>query len=158
MRDIRFVFLIIIMCGLTACLNNTEKKYIAPFEILNDNSSKVWILKSQFENDIDRTPYNRLDKWVITFYADHSFVLTTLSHFADYSLHQGDFDFNDDNTKIIFNWKSGQIDENKIELIDRTNLIYEVEQDEKTTVKMHFIPIDKMPVPASIDLEDNRFE
>jgi len=158
MRAIKIIFLSILFIGITGCLNNTTKVTIAPYEILHDNSSKVWILDSQFENNIDRTPYNRLDKWVITFYSDNTFVLTTLGHFADYSLHQGSFSFNDDSSKIIFNWKSGQVDENEIELIDRTNLIYTLEQDENVKVKMHFIPIDKMPVPPSVDVEDNRME
>jgi hypothetical protein len=153
MRDIKIIIVLIFSIGWTSCLNNTQKVNIAPYELLHDNSSKVWILDSQFENDVDKTPFNRLDKWIITFYSDESFVLTTLGHFADYSLHQGNFSFNDDNSKIIFNWKSGQIDENKMVLIDRTNLIYEVEQDGNSIVKMHFIPIDKMPVPPSVDLE-----
>tara|TARA_B100000809_G_scaffold189497_1_gene188029 strand:+ start:464 stop:934 length:471 start_codon:yes stop_codon:yes gene_type:complete len=155
MRDIKLIFFIFLLYGFTGCINNDQKITIAPYELLHDNSSKVWILDSQYENNIDRTPYNRLDKWVITFYSDQSFVLTTLGHFADYSLHQGDFSFNDGNSKIIFEWKSGQIDENQIELIDRTNLIYTIDQGENVEVKMHFIPMDKMPVPLSIDLDDS---
>lgn len=154
MQGTKFLFFIVVVMLLIGCVDSTEKINVAPYEILHDNSSKVWILERQFENNIDRTPYNRLDKWVITFYSDQTFVLTTLGHFADYSLHQGSFSFNDDNSKIIFTWNSGQIDENEIELIDRTNLIYIVSQGGESSIKMHFVPIDKMPVPVSVDIED----
>ena len=133
---------------------NENKIKVAPYEILNDNSSKVWILKNQYEGNVDRTPYNRLDKWVLTFYDDHSFVLTTLGHFSDYSLHQGDFEFSEKNDSLIYKWKSGQTDYNKIQLIDRKNLIYRLDKDNQPPIKMHFIPIDKMPVPPSVDLDE----
>jgi len=151
--NLKIVSILLLLTVLWSC-ENGSKIELAPYEILHDNSSKVWILKSQYENNIDRTPYNRLDKWVLTFYNDQTFVLTTLGHFADYSLHQGRFEFADDNTTLIYTWKSGQVDRNKIELIDRTNLIYWVEQDNQSKIKMHFIPIDKMPVPTSVDLNE----
>ena len=140
---------ILLLCS--SCNNNADKISIAPYEILNDNSSKVWILKSQFENDIDRTPINRLEKWVIIFYSDKTFVLTTLEHFSDYSLHQGSFGFSENNSKLIYNWDSGQIDENKVITIDRKNLIYELEKPNDVMLKMHFIPIDKVQPPIEID-------
>lgn len=156
MRAFKFNISLIFVAFILFCsCHNTGKKIkVAANEILHDNSSKVWILKNQYEGDVDRTPYNRLDKWVLTFYSDNTFVLTTLGHFSDYSLHQGDFEFTDNNQHLIYKWKSGQVDKNKIELIDRTNLVYILEKVEQPAIKMHFIPIDKMPVPPSIDLEE----
>jgi hypothetical protein len=146
----------IVLCNLLllclSCNYGTQKVNIAPYEILHDNSSKVWVLKSQFENEIDITPINRLEKWIITFYSDQTFVLTTLEHFSDYSLHQGEFNFNTDNTKLIYNWNSGQKDENTIITIDRQNLIYTLEQGNHILLKMHFIPIDKIQPPTEIDI------
>ena len=133
-----------------ACTTEAQKVKIAPYEILHDNSSKVWILDNQFENGIDRTPYNRLDKWVITFYSDQTFVLTTLNHFADYSLHQGRFRFNNDNTILYFDWNSGQTDENEMVLIDRFNLIYKIKQSETSILKVHFVPVDKNPCAINL--------
>ena len=149
---LKIVAFLMLFLAFQSCETGT-KLSLAPYEILHDNSSKVWILNRQFENNIDRTPYNRLDKWVLTFYDDHSFVLTTLGHFADYSLHQGSFEFNKDNTVLTYKWKSGQVDENKIELLDRKNLIYWVKK-ENSDIKMHFIPMDKTPVPSTVDLDE----
>jgi hypothetical protein len=134
---------------IVSCNTNSQKVLIAPYEILHDNSSKVWILDKQYENGVDLTPVNRIDKWVITFYRNRTFVLTTLKYYADYSLHQGDFRFSPDNSLLFFEWKTGQVDENKALQIDRFNLVYELKKSKSSTLKMHFIPIDKNPKPVN---------
>lgn len=151
MRDIKLTYLFIFIFSAinVSCTSETERIDIAPYEVLHDNSSKVWILKSQFENDVDKTPINRLEKWTITFYNDRTFVLNNLENFAHYSVYQGGFSFNEDNSKLIYQWNSGQQDENNIVTLDRQNLVYSLETKSKLT--MHFIPLDKNPAPPEID-------
>lgn len=155
MRDFRFILFFFLGINVLAqsCSNSEDEIIIYPYEVLHDNSSKVWILDSQFDNNVNKTPVNRLEKWVLIFYNDQSFVLNTLENFGNFSVLHGMFTFSDDSKKIIYKWDSGQVDENTLIKLDRTNLIYEIHKNNNLSIKMHFIPLDKGPVPTNIGID-----
>lgn len=131
-----------------SCQSNSKTVYVVPYELLHDNSSKVWILNSQTLNGIDKTPENREDKWVITFFSDKTFVLSLMKDFADFSPYQGKFELSNKNEHLIFYWNNGQVDENNLITLNQKSLIYQNLTADSDTVRLHFVPINKA-IPAS---------
>ncbi|MFD1553193.1 hypothetical protein [Putridiphycobacter roseus] len=107
------------MVLLCSCDRQAEVIKIAPYELFHDNGAKVWLLKSQMVNGVEKIPTDRKERWTIVFYKDHTFVINKLKSFGNWSYQQGNFSFNKNADTLIYKWVSG--DEFKHQLIDFNN-------------------------------------
>ena len=152
-NKLNILLLLLLLSSFTSCESSFEKVSLHPYELFHDNSSKVWVLDSQFENNIDKTPLNKLQKWVIIFFDDRTFSLTTLEKFAQYTPYQGKFIISENNDTLIYKWNSGQIDKNNLIEISPNKLTYSLQKNKNTLLKMNFVPVKKINSPPEIDVE-----
>ena len=92
----KHIFLALILTAVVSCNVDTVKVQIQPYELIHDNGSKVWLLKHQIINGRETIPSNRADRWVMVFYRDRTFVLSTLATFGEFSKLRGRFSISED--------------------------------------------------------------
>lgn len=117
MRNL-LIFLLILF-AFQSCLIDGERVEIIPYHLLTDNSSKVWILKSERINDKDESVIIREDLMTIVFYKDLSFVMNRLKNFGEISMLSGSFQLSEDKNSLMFNWFDGSVE--KFHLIKLQN-------------------------------------
>lgn len=116
LSNITLILFIVLQWG---CDRQAEVIKIAPFELLHDNGAKVWLLKSQLVNGVEKIPTDRSERWTLVFYKDHSFVINKLKSFGNWSYQQGAFSFNENIDTIIYKWQNGDVFKHR--LIDFNN-------------------------------------
>jgi len=135
-----FSFLLAIL--LLGCNVDAVRVQIAPYELMHDNASKVWLLKHQIIDGEETVPEKRADRWVLVFYKDNTFVLSDLKSFGEYSMYQGHFSISNDIKVLTFHWKTGE--KYKYDLIEANNsrLRFNLKKADQL-IEYEYVTIDK---------------
>ena len=124
----------------SSCKNESFQK-IPPSDLLYDNSSKVWIVKSDVVEGKNSASINRANKYCYTFYRDQTVFVNKLIDFGKSRYQSGHFYFVNEGNSVLFKWKNNENIEFKIREISADVLILE---NENRTITL--VPLDK-PIP-----------
>lgn len=123
---------------ISAC-SNTEYQMVPPHELINDNSSKVWILKSKKKDGVELNEIIRSKRMCFTFYRNYKVVANKLQSFGSYNYQDASYRFQENGAELVFTWSGRNIQVFEIEKIDVQNIIL---VDKRDGTRLHLIPLD----------------
>lgn len=148
----RFTSIILILFVVLSCNQSEKRVRILPYEVLNDNNSKVWILNSQIMNGEEITPERRSDKITLTLYKDQTFMVHLISDFATYSENNGKYFISENGKEITFQWSEDVSSTYDVIEISENKFEYKSKPNDESQQHLTFIPLDK-PSPEKDDVE-----
>ncbi|HRP52358.1 MAG TPA: hypothetical protein PLI97_02495 [Fluviicola sp.] len=118
----RLLLVLLCLTFLTACHNTSSMKSLDEYVMLHDNSSKVWLIDKQFENDKDFSPIQFKHKEIIVFHESRNAYIHQLSDLGEKPGKKMLFELNSSNNELILrNEKLNLVFE--IQLLNQNKLI-----------------------------------
>lgn len=147
-----FIPILLILIVVVSCNQSEKRVRILPYEILNDNNSKVWIIDAQIMNGKEITPEKRSDKITLTLYEDQTFMVHLITDFYEYSENNGEYFLNEKGNEITFKWSEEVSNTYDVVEISENKFEYKSKPNDENQQHLIFIPIDK-PSPESPESE-----
>jgi hypothetical protein len=129
---------LLVLLVFTAC-NDTEYQLVPPHELINDNSSKVWIVKSKKKDGVELNEIIRAKRMCFTFYRNYKVVANKLHNFGSYNYQDASYQFQENGSELVFTWGGRNVQVFDIEKIDVQNIIL---VDKRDSSRLHLIPLD----------------
>lgn len=104
----KFVFLVVLVSLLSflqSCTSSVSTRNVALESLLDDNSSKVWLVDKAFENEKNISPINRSFREIIIFYSTRNFCLQPLNSLGNANGDKGIYEVDADKKELVFNFK-----------------------------------------------------
>ncbi len=156
MQVTRIAILLLLITVMSGCKVDAVKVDIIPYELIHDNSSKVWLLKHQIVNGKETVPKNRMDRWVIVFYRDNSFVLSDLKDFGKFSAYQGRFSVSNNPKTLTLYWETGDIFKYNLTEVSHSSLKFNVTNGDQF-IEYEYTTMDKR-VKKNDVLKEEQYE
>lgn len=96
---------IIISSLILSCTESVTTRNVALESLLDDNSSKVWLVDKAFENGINISPQNRSFREIIIFYSNRNICLQPLNSLGNQDGDKGIYEADSDLNLLTFNFK-----------------------------------------------------
>lgn len=132
-----FVFVIIAFI-FNACVHDYQYKRIEPYYILNDNSSKVWLIDQMYKNNKNHAPLSLKYKTLIVFHDSRNCFLYQVQDLGENPGKKATYSLDITKKELEFTFKDGTW-RFKIDVLNEKQLLLSPLKDSKNQFKLNLI-------------------